>query len=930
MSCFRRGKKYFVSTVSFLLSLLLLTGTLLFGQTLSAVAQESSIGCEAPINPQFAKYIEDLQSAKIKSMNTEGNYKQGLKPSPIDFSYLKGKKAFLSAAILPTAYNLRTQGKLTPVRNQGTSGCCWAFATYASLESCLLPNETLDFSENNLKNTSGFDGDPNIDGGDATMSTAYLTRWSGPVSESADPYDPNSITSPSGLKPIKHVQEVLYLPPRESSSDNDTIKQAIMRYGAIYSDMDYNQDDPSYYNDSTDAYYFDGNENSDHSISIVGWDDNFAASKFSITPPGNGAFIVRNSWGTDWGDKGYFYVSYYDHNLGMGQNVVFDNAEPITNYKDIYQYDPLGQCGSYGYYGPTAWMSNVFNATSNNPLSAVGFYALEPNTTYEISVYTNVTSGPISGTLVGGKQTGTITVPGYHTIPLSSTVPITSGQKFSVVVKVTTPGYNYPIAVEEPIEGWSSEATASAGQSYTCSDGISWRDITKSKPNENICLKAYTTATVANTLQSIAITTPATKLSYNIGDNLDITGLVVTGTYSDGSTKVEPITTANITGFNSATAVTDQVLTITVGAKTTTYNVQIVTAPIISVTGVSLNKNITTINVGANETLIATVSPSNATNKNVTWESNDPSVATVDTSGLVTAVSPGETTITVNTTDGDTTDSCDVTVTELTKTAKALSADPSTLNLSLDETSDPITLTATYTDGLTEDITDSATWTSKNPSVATVDEYGAVTGVALGSTTITGTYGGKTATITVTVIPELDHILVQPGSVGVAKGKTQSVTIYAVYADGSTTDITKSIRLTSDDKTVATVTGATIKGITADCDTIVSGTYLDQDIEIPVTVTQPLKTLITDTGTSGLNLSIDDSETVTLTATYADGSSEEVNDCAVGVSSKPSVATVDVSDGNITVTGVAKGSATITLNYEGKKVTVKVKVTVTA
>ena len=80
------------------------------------------------------------------------------------------------------------------------------------------------------------------------------------------------------------------------------------------------------------------------------------------------------------------------------------------------------------------------------------------------------------------------------------------------------------------------------------------------------------------TLQGIAITTPATKLSYTIGDTLDITGLAVTGTYSDGSTKVENITAANITGFNSSTVATAQRLTITVGTKTATYYVQIVAA----------------------------------------------------------------------------------------------------------------------------------------------------------------------------------------------------------------------------------------------------------------------------------------------------------------------------------------------------------------
>ena len=91
-----------------------------------------------------------------------------------------------------------------------------------------------------------------------------------------------------------------------------------------------------------------------------------------------------------------------------------------------------------------------------------------------------------------------------------------------------------------------------------------------------------------NTLKSIAITAPATKLSYSIGDELDITGLEVTGTYSDGSSKVESITAANVTGFTSSVAAKNQVLTITVGTKTTTFKVQIVAAPLPPVTGVSL------------------------------------------------------------------------------------------------------------------------------------------------------------------------------------------------------------------------------------------------------------------------------------------------------------------------------------------------------
>jgi hypothetical protein len=96
-----------------------------------------------------------------------------------------------------------------------------------------------------------------------------------------------------------------------------------------------------------------------------------------------------------------------------------------------------------------------------------------------------------------------------------------------------------------------------------------------------------TTAVAPATLESIAITTPATKLSYSIDDALDIAGLVVTGTYSDTTTKVETITTGNVTGFDSSAPAVDQILTITVGGKTTTYTVTIVATPITAIAAIS-------------------------------------------------------------------------------------------------------------------------------------------------------------------------------------------------------------------------------------------------------------------------------------------------------------------------------------------------------
>lgn len=171
----------------------------------------------------------------------------------------------------------------------------------------------------------------------------------------------------------------------------------------------------------------------------------------------------------------------------------------------------------------------------------------------------------------------------------------------------------------------------------------------------------------------------------------------------------------------------------------------------VAVTGVSLNKTSTSIQVGASEQLTATVEPNNATNKAVTWSSNTTSVATVDNNGNVTAVSEGTATITVTTQDGNKTATCTVTVTPA-------SSDPvAVTGVSLNKTS--TTLTVGGSETLTETVQPSnatnkaVNWSCNPTSVATVDSNGKVTAVAEGTATITVTTqdGNKTATCTVTV-----------------------------------------------------------------------------------------------------------------------------------------------------------------------------------
>ena len=439
----------------------------------------------APLNPAYAAYVDGKSGLKAMA-RLSSSLDLGLIPAPLDLSSMAGEQIDTSSSSslygYPVSYDLRTLNKVTSVKDQGSSGSCWSFATYGSMESYLLDQsgETRDFSENNQKNTAGFDIDPN-EGGNYAMSMAYLARWSGPVNEVDDPYVASSTTSPANLNVQKHVQNAYVIPDRSSSTDNDNIKSALMSYGAIFTSMYMSN---TYYN-ATDAAYYDNIATSgNHAVTIVGWDDSYSRYKFSRIPAGDGAFIVKNSWGSSWGDSGYFYVSYYDKNFGLN-NVIF-TADSASNYGHIYQYDPLGWVGNVGIGGNTAWFANDFTAGSNEDISAVGFYTASLNAQYTVDVLEN-------GVIVGTK-TGTLPLAGYNTVVLDSPVPVSGGSKFRVAVQLTTPGYNFPIPIEYPETGYSSQAYANASESYLGTSLNGMVDITtlSSYSEANVCLKAYT------------------------------------------------------------------------------------------------------------------------------------------------------------------------------------------------------------------------------------------------------------------------------------------------------------------------------------------------------------------------------------------------------------------------------------------------------
>ncbi len=432
----------------------------------------------------------------------------GVRHSPLDAFLRENLQSSVPVVFAPPpSYDLRDQGKLTPVKDQNPYGTCWSFATYGSLESCLLPGESWDFSENNLAWYSGFDWEPYNGGGNYWMSTAYLARWDGPVLETDDPYPGGTHPDPSTLTKQKHVQDVLILPSKQGTSCDD-IKYAIMNYGAVATYM-YASSMSSYYDSTNHAYYYPAasSQDSDHAVAIVGWDDSYPASNFKVgtQPPGNGAFIVRNSWGTGWGEAGYFYASYYDKHIGVDA-WCFSGAEANDNYGRVYQYDPLGCVDVWGFDGVTsAWLANVFTATQAESVTAAGFYTIDSDAPYEIWAGSTLTS-------MTNRGSGVLEDAGFHTVDFSTSLAVTSGQSFAVAVKLTASAAgDYFAPVEYAYAGYSSGATTSAGQSWISLDRVNWYDfVSQFNPDANVCLKAFTAPSAPPAPGRLSITSVVT------------------------------------------------------------------------------------------------------------------------------------------------------------------------------------------------------------------------------------------------------------------------------------------------------------------------------------------------------------------------------------------------------------------------------------
>ena len=379
---------------------------------------------------------------------------------------------------LPVRYDSREDPDniLTPVYNQVIDGPCWAFATTSPIETYMIKHKLIDPDTGAPANSSinlseyhlmwfsfkhAYDklgmltGDrsaPNNGsfisvGGNGYISTFTLMRWAGPASESIpdlafSELHPNAndcYIDPSYAyqSDSAHVESVEWIP----CSNRDAVKHAILEYGA--GTISYCAS-PSYYNPSTYAYCNKFTKYGNHAVTVVGWDDNFSKSNFNQNsrPTGNGAWICKNSWGRDWGENGYFYLSYEDLASSL-ESCFFFKAASKANYANCYQYDGTSNFRTLDeplVIDSGRKAANVFTSQDKDEvLKAVALCTLDEGTSYTLEIYKNL---PYASNPCGGEkvltQTGSISYPGYYTIELDAPIPLSAGTRFSVVFTLNT------------------------------------------------------------------------------------------------------------------------------------------------------------------------------------------------------------------------------------------------------------------------------------------------------------------------------------------------------------------------------------------------------------------------------------------------------------------------------------------------------------
>lgn len=427
---------------------------------------------------------------------------------------------FSSRNSMPSYYSSVDEGYVTPVENQGSTSLCWAYSTLSTIGSYGLKNgiatnfDEADFSEAHL---GWFSGTPNTDindplfgegntdinnaspydkSGDWKQAGVYLSSGIGLAYQ--DSYK-NALTRPSIDESNRYDHSAGILTSMEKicdSGNTSLIKSTIMNYGAVKAsyyntikNMYANNDE---YNSDTYAYYKKTNDGvpTNHTISIVGWDDNFSKDNFINKPETDGAWLAKNSWGKYFGDDGYFWISYCDATLRSFVRFTYESG---STYDNIYQFsgdDVDITLSKVGY--SNVEQATVFTSKGNEILKSVSFNTLQNAISVSVKIYRNLPenfTSPTDGTLAA-SVISSAPYEGYHTVKLNEEIKLETDERFAVVITLSS--YS---DVFLPVNTGNQYYSGNSFINFNI-NSPDWKNAEyyTESANSNLCIKAFTSA----------------------------------------------------------------------------------------------------------------------------------------------------------------------------------------------------------------------------------------------------------------------------------------------------------------------------------------------------------------------------------------------------------------------------------------------------
>ena len=760
---------------------------------------------QPPINPDYAEWLSRQRDKGFAEFNDilPGQVRAGGPiPLPIIFPTIDGSVTQITAMVkagltaFSPRYDMReVAGLLNPVGNQNPYGACWAFAALTAMETNIMisegvplslsPSHLAYFTYNSINGLPGY-GNRSLEsalnsGGNPFKATGIMSRGAqagAPVLESSSPYPSAPSASAKSVAFIKSV------PMLGNSNDTDNIKGLIQTYGAVSASVVFDTSS-TYYNPAKYAFRRVGGGTVDHSIAIVGWDDDFPRGDFPTQPAANGAWIVRNSWGATWGEGGYFYMS-YDSSLDM-VSAFEATSDPEPSRKQYY-YDKLGvvaYTGS-GVNNSWHWMANIFWPTDDERITDVSFYTHSMNAEYNLTIVTTsgmVVGNPSAGTQAFGPVTGTLTTPGYQRITLPEPVLVSSGTRFAVIVGLREPNFGYSLTFTNGIPATPNVSYYSTSSNVHVT--ADWKDAATVHMNNvtgpaNFAVRAFTTpadpAFVTITPESVDLvpgetcTFTANLVGMDSGDRIVWT-ISSSGGTIDGST-ISPA------GPTASKIYTAGAVPGNYSLRASSYNninSKFVRATINIHAPVAVTPDDQTLHTGQSFTFVAVLAGGFG-DQAVTWTTNGGSITD---GGVYTAPStPGTYTITA-TSVADISKSGSVTVNVIYPPI-AVSVEPSSVYLSPGQTQ---TFVATVTGGSGN--TD-VTWTATGGSITAGGVYTAP--FTSGTYTITATSvedTSKSASATVNVTESIS-VTISPESINLSPGQTFTFSATVTGGSGNT------------------------------------------------------------------------------------------------------------------------------------------------